>query len=334
IASYSSIGTMHVPTEEKPDGFCYQKETMLFLKLSGLLFPATDFVHPVMTPVVTFLSHLLGHAKITSKREANAALFTAGLLYEYVSQSNRFVPELSNVLNGLLFLAVPGKDKRNLPHTPPFKPVGPTTTLLTVTEPVAEFQDFKLTLSSLNEEDNDDMSESHKVKVIKESLQLIRKLCKCWSDLPSVRSIMAPTKTLIDKLPLDKYPVSIKDEVETLRCAIAELRTEGSPLVKKEGRVKALKMYEPAIERIIEGVKKRHGTKEFQEKQKLVHKLKRERKGAAREIKRDTAFLARKQLEERLKGDAERKRKMNVIMGGLAHQEGDWNKMKRQKNSG
>ena len=51
----------------------------------------------------------------------------------------------------------------------------------------------------------------------------------------------------------------------------------------------------------IDGVKKRHGTKEYLEKQKLMHKLKREKKGARREVQRDTAFLARQQLQDTLR---------------------------------
>lgn len=50
----------------------------------------------------------------------------------------------------------------------------------------------------------------------------------------------------------------------------------------------------------VEGIKKRSGSKEFQEKQKLLHKLKREKKGAKRELRRDTEFLARQRLTEDL----------------------------------
>lgn len=49
-----------------------------------------------------------------------------------------------------------------------------------------------------------------------------------------------------------------------------------------------------------EGKRKRHGTKEYLEKQKLLHKVKRERKGARREIQQDNVFLARQKLAETL----------------------------------
>lgn len=50
----------------------------------------------------------------------------------------------------------------------------------------------------------------------------------------------------------------------------------------------------------IEGAKKRHGSKEKLEHQKLLHNLKRERKAVKREIEKDTAYLARQKLKEQL----------------------------------
>lgn len=58
------------------------KFQFVFLKIAGMLFPSSDFIHPVMTPVMGFFCHLLGQGKISNRREVNAALFTAYLAYE------------------------------------------------------------------------------------------------------------------------------------------------------------------------------------------------------------------------------------------------------------
>lgn len=42
-------------------------------------------------------------------------------------------------------------------------------------------------------------------------------------------------------------------------------------------------------------------SKEKAERDKLLHKLKREKKGALREIRRDQAFLGRLKIKERIK---------------------------------
>ena len=49
-----------------------------------------------------------------------------------------------------------------------------------------------------------------------------------------------------------------------------------------------------------DGKKKKRGTRDFNERQKLLHKHKKEMKGARREIKKDNQFLARQKLNEQL----------------------------------
>ncbi|KAG7174314.1 Nucleolar protein 14-like 1, partial [Homarus americanus] len=332
--------------------------TFVFLKIAGILFPSSDYIHPIMTPVMTFLTHLLGQAKVVSQREITAALFSTHLLLEYLSQSKRFVPELTNLLNGLLFIAIGAKKKihevliANLlsvtvekfshdflvyliepslvrqghsvalnllqPHEPTLRPH------------TIQYTESKLTLASINNTEAE-LTDSFKINILCKTTKLLKQLCNCWSQLPSIRTIMAPTIKLLESLSLKNYPDSVNKTVEELLSAIRSLPIQGQPLVKAEGRPVSIKMYEPAIEEIIEGVKKHHGTKSYLEKQKLTHKLKRERKGARREIQRDTAFLARQQLKEVLLSDVERKRKIGLLMSGLQTQEGNFKRMKNQK---
>ncbi|XP_027226353.2 nucleolar protein 14 [Penaeus vannamei] len=305
-------------------------DTFVFLKIAGMLFPSSDFIHPVMTPVMGFFCHLLGQGKISNRREVNAALFTAYLAYEYVSVSKRFMPELTNVLNGLLFMSVPMKNKTKLPITPPFKCTGPTASLLVPDAPVMTFESSKLTFASINKK-GEEMTDDFKMNVLQKTLDLLQEVCKCWSGHASIRAIMRPTTILLDCLVLENLPKSVQEAVEALRQAIRSLPAQGKPLVKEEAKPKSIPMFEPAFEKIIEGAKKRHGSKEKLEHQKLLHNLKRERKAVKREIEKDTAYLARQKLKEQLESDAERKRKVGQIMGGLQMQESEHKKMKLKK---
>lgn len=60
-------------------------------------------------------------------------------------------------------------------------------------------------------------------------------------------------------------------------------------------------------------------------------KIKKETKGAIREVRRDTAFLAKVQIKQQIKNDEERKRKVKEIYGDAAMQQGELNKIKRKK---
>lgn len=72
-------------------------------------------------------------------------------------------------------------------------------------------------------------------------------------------------------------------------------------------------------------------SKEKAEREKLLHKYKKEMKGAIREIRKDRAFIAKLQIKEQIKSDTERKRKVKEIFGDAAMQQGELKKLKRKK---
>lgn len=72
-------------------------------------------------------------------------------------------------------------------------------------------------------------------------------------------------------------------------------------------------------------------SKEKAEREKLLHKYKKEMKGAIREIRRDRTFLAKLQIKQQIKSDEDRKRKVQEIYGEAAMQQSEFKKLKRKK---
>ena len=68
------------------------------------------------------------------------------------------------------------------------------------------------------------------------------------------------------------------------------------------------------------------------EREKLLHKIKKEAKSAIREIRLDTAFISKVQIKRQLKDDQIRKDKIKQIYGDAAVQQHEWKKSKK-KNS-
>ena len=66
------------------------------------------------------------------------------------------------------------------------------------------------------------------------------------------------------------------------------------------------------------------------EREKLLHKLKKETKSAIREVRKDTAFLAKVKIKQQLSADAERKRKVKEIFGDAAAQQSELKKFKKK----
>ncbi|NWI52430.1 NOP14 protein, partial [Calyptomena viridis] len=84
-------------------------DTLIYLKITSLLFPTSDFWHPVVTPAFMYMSQLLTKCRITTLQDVIKGLFVCCLFLEYVSLSRRFVPELINFLLGVLHISLPKK---------------------------------------------------------------------------------------------------------------------------------------------------------------------------------------------------------------------------------
>lgn len=65
---------------------------------------------------------------------------------------------------------------------------------------------------------------------------------------------------------------------------------------------------------------------------RLTHDKKRAVKGAKRELRRDNQFIARVQLDEQLKKDVERTKKVKEIYTGLYTQQSEHKALQRQKS--
>lgn len=111
------------------------------------------------------------------------------------------------------------------------------------------FSETRLTFASINDKEAQ-IDDYFKVNVFSKVIKLLKLLCNCWVELPSIRAIMTPVKTLLEALSLEYYPASAKDLVKELLLVLESLPTEGSVLVREEKKPTAIKMLEPAIEKM------------------------------------------------------------------------------------
>ena len=109
---------------------CPSLESLIFLKISSLLFPTTDYRHPVSTPALQWMSQILLSSKPFTRKSLASGVFVACLLTESIGLSKKFVPSLLNFLTGILFMAVPKNVDEVITFVPPFKVIGPESTLL------------------------------------------------------------------------------------------------------------------------------------------------------------------------------------------------------------
>ncbi|KAG5834588.1 hypothetical protein ANANG_G00263060 [Anguilla anguilla] len=311
-------------------------DMLIYLKITALLFPTSDFRHPVVTPALMYISQALTKCPVTTLEEVTSGLILCCLALEYVTLSQRFVPELINFLLGILHLAVPVKQSLGYTVVPPFRPVGKNCDLLVIrsaegaeswsrkTLPLSGVQG----LSFLSEVERD----HYRLSLLATCLDLVKRSVLLYKSLSSFDHIFQPIRILLTKhLPVESCSTHIKDLHQEVLVSVSGAPTLQPPLVFDKKKPIPLKLFTPKIVEVLDYGKKRGSSKQERERERLKHKYKKEFKGALREIRKDTKFLAREKLTEIMSRDLERKRKVKELFGSLATQEGEWKAMKRRK---
>lgn len=311
-------------------------DMVIYLKIAALLFPTSDFRHPVTTPAFLCISQILTKSPVTSLQDVSCGLVLSSLALEYVSLSHRLLPEVINFLLGVLHLAVANKTARaGYSVVPPFKPVGRSSDLLVLGSASAaqSWTRKPLPLSAVQELHlhSDLERDAYRLSLLDVCLDLVKRFTLLYKDIPSCFHIFQPIRAVLTHLPLKSYPTLIQERHAQVMEVLPEASTQQQPLVFEKKKPIPLKLFTPKIVQVLDYGKKRGATKEQREKERLKHKYKKEFKGALREIRKDTRFLAQEKLNDVMRRDAERKRKVKELLGSLSSQEGEWKKLKRAK---
>ncbi|KAM9793148.1 nucleolar protein 14 isoform X1 [Syngnathus typhle] len=310
-------------------------DMLIHLKVTALLFPTSDFRHPVTTPALLYIGQALTKCSVKSLEDVTSGLVLCCLAVEYVSFSKRFLPELINFLSGTLNLAVRDKTSSAV-VVPPFRSTGKYSNLLVLSDPESwkSWSRKTLPLSATRHVTlkNDVDADHYRLTCLYTCLELAKRCCVLYKDLPSFTHIFQPITALLSRhLSSNFLPESLTDLQASVLEVLGGAPLARSRLVFDKKKPVPLKLFTPKIVQVLDYGKKRGTTREEKEHHRLQHKYKKEFKGALREIRKDTRFLAHEKLNEVMTRDAERKRKVKELFGSLATQEGEWKALKRKK---
>ncbi|XP_059235828.1 nucleolar protein 14 isoform X2 [Mustela nigripes] len=311
-------------------------DVLMYLKIAGMLFPTSDLRHPVVTPALVCMSQLLTKCPVLSLQDVVKGLFVCCVFLDYVSLSRRFIPELVNFLLGILYIASPNKCGRGYTLVHPFRASGKNSELLVVSdeEDKATWQRRGLSLHWAYRLKAQNKTEANHTRLscLAVCLALVKGCTQFYSSLPSFYAIVRPLRALLmEHLAGRSHPPELQELCQSALANLEEPEPRCRPLVCAKSKPEPLKLFTPRLVKVLEFGRKQGSSKQEQERRRLIHKHKREFKGAVREIRRDNQFLARMQLSETLERDAERKRKVKQLFNSLATQEGEWKALKRKK---
>ncbi|XP_055290441.1 nucleolar protein 14 isoform X1 [Moschus berezovskii] len=311
-------------------------DMLIYLKIAGMLFPTSDFWHPVITPALLCLSQLLTKCPVQSLQDVVKGLFVCCVFLDYVSLSQRFIPELINFLAGILHMATPNKQSQGYTLVHPFRALGKNSELLLVSdeEDLATWQRRSLPLQWAGSLKTQTETEANHTRLscLAVCLALVRRCVLTYGPLPSFHDIAWPLRALLtEHLATHCCPPALQELSRSVLMEMENQPRHYRPLVCEKSKPVPLKLFTPRLVKVLEFGRKQGSTKEEQERRRLIHKHKREFKGAVREIRKDNQFLARMRLSEIVERDAERKRKVKQLFNSLATQEGEWKALKRKK---
>ena len=298
-------------------------DTLVFCHLLHLVLPTSDYRHPVTTPAVTFLTQILSSARPTDRASFASCISLAAIVLEYVSVSKRLVPELVNTLLGLIYVC----SENNKSRPPPPCKGG---VYLRLTKNCQTLQPGTVRLSEVNSVK--EIDDEFRVRSLFSTLTVIIKILKLYRELPSAAELFQPFSEVLTNIKAEYYPTKIREMLTQVGQTITSLSRKRTPVVRPAKKVPMLRMMEPKIEESFDPmVKKRVGKKDLLEEQKMRHKLKQEKKGARKEIRQDTAFLASQKMREQRQKDVDRQSKTKALFSNLASQEGDYKKLLKKK---
>ncbi|XP_011151994.1 nucleolar protein 14 homolog [Harpegnathos saltator] len=301
--------------------------TIIFFKLVSLLFPTSDFRHPVVTPCLVFMSQILLQCRIKNRSDIARGLFICTLILEYTTLSKRFAPSAINFLRGIVYTATPETSKTKI--IPPFKRA---CNLLQVNEELTDIE-IEPTGAHMTAHDlmHEELNNEFRLRALLTTVNLIRDFKNQLQELEAVYLIFEPIFKLLKVNKFMEYPRNIRKHIKELCKEIKILQNKKlKHMVVEKKRPKPLRLYEPKIIAVYDGKQRKPMSKEKAEREKLLHNYKKEMKGAIREIRRDNAFLAKIQISQQIKNDVERKRKVKAIFGEAAIQQNELKKIKRK----
>jgi len=344
--------------------------TLALLKLFATVFPVSDKRHAVFTPASLLVTSALANCPLARGRDVGTGLYLAGMAVHLHSQAKRYCPEplvfCTLLLESIVafgeeeeqpcWLAIVTNKDEDDKNKKKKNSCDDTASPSEVVAAPLSLSDILQRLStSTDEEEASWTSTAFKVSASAAAIKIILRCAELWSDIDAAPEIFSSSVSILKKIasssPSSSSPFSMVKTVpaikqlakeavtklETItRAAISKRRPLINPSLSKAPEAKS---FNPRFEDDFATGKDYDPDRERSERRKLQKMVRREERGAIRELRRDASFMADVRDREKEKKQGELDGSARRAMAFLQQQEADfksggqggmWKKKKRK----
>ncbi|CAG8505790.1 27862_t:CDS:10 [Racocetra persica] len=277
----------------------------ILLRILSQIFPTSDFRHPVVTPTLLLIAQYLAQCPL-SNDTFNSVESIPGIF----PFSGKFVPILQ------------------IKNTACVDDASPL--------------DFSQLLGVVNRNENNRLDvfddDIFRISALIATLHLVENFAKMYSSAPAFAELFSSALKIIDAYPLDKFSRIIKTKISSIQETLERLhkfsKKSRKPLELQHHRPIPLPTFTPKFQENFSIDKHYDPDKERATLNKLKAQYKKERKGAIRELRKDSIYIAHHNLKKVKEKDTLYKRRINSIMGILETEQGEKKAYEKAKKYG
>ncbi|XP_050223744.1 uncharacterized protein LOC126673586 [Mercurialis annua] len=326
---------------KSPENSCWPSmKTLSLLRFWSMIFPCSDFRHVVMTPALLLISEYLMRCPILSGRDIAVGSFLCSMLLSVTKQSKKFCPEAIIFFQTLLMAATEKKSAAyqdsQFHRFVEQKSMGPLLCMRHCVNEISPLNFFMI--MDMPEDSSYFSSDNFRASVLITVIETLRGYVETYEGLSSFPEIFLPISTLLLEVAKhENLPASLQEKFNDVSQLITKKANEHHmlrrPLQMRKKKPVPIRLLNPKFEDNFVKGRDYDPDRQLAETRKLKKLLKREAKGAARELRKDNYFLMEVKEKEKAQAYAERSEKYGKARAFLQEQESAFKSGQLGKNS-
>ncbi|PKU84494.1 nucleolar protein 14 isoform X1 [Dendrobium catenatum] len=301
-------------------------KTLSLFRLWCLTFPCSDFRHVVLTPVILLMCEYLMRCPITSGRDIAVGSFLCSMLLSVSKQSQKYYPEVISFFQMLLMSSMERNSKIEQ-HSQSHLELKISRPWLHIDDEGCAVHHIDLfMILEMADESAYFMSDNFKASMLSFLVKILIEFVDMYQSLSSFPEIFLPIAVMLHEvLHGAKLPGILRSNMEEvaglIRTKASEYQLSRQPLQMRKRKPEPIKLMNPKFEEnFVKGIDY-DPDRERAQRKKLKKLLKKEAKGAVRELRKDNHFLFELKERDRLLQDEERSEKYGKALAFLQEQE-------------